>query len=66
MPVAEDLVSGRTNGYDGPAPPFPPQRHLLQEALNGPRGVVGEVQTLEDVANANVVDQAADDGLGKA
>ena len=39
-------------------------RRLLQEALNGPRGVVGEVQTLEDVANANVVDQAADDGLG--
>ena len=40
-------------------------RRLLQEALNGPRGVVGEVQTLEDVANANVVDQAADDGLGE-
>ena len=63
---AADLVSGRTNGYDGPAPPFPPQRHLLQEALNGAQGLVGEVQTLEDVANANVVDQAADDGLGRS
>ena len=40
-------------------------RHLLQEALTGPQGLVGEVQTLEDVANANVVDLAADDGLGR-
>ena len=62
--VAEDvqkLVDSENQAKSGPHP----ERRLLQEALNGPRGVVGEVQTLEDVANANVVDQAADDGLGE-
>ena len=65
--MAADVISGRTNGYDGPAPPYPPHRRLLQEGVrNGVQGAVSEAQTLEDVANANVVDQVADDGLGSS
>ncbi|KAL0021725.1 hypothetical protein WJX79_008472 [Trebouxia sp. C0005] len=57
---ALDLISGRTNGADGPAPPG---RRLHQLQPTGVQTTVGDVQTAEDQANADVADRVADDAL---
>ena len=59
--LAADLISGRTNGADGPAPPG---RRLHQLQPTGVQTTVGDVQTAEDQANADVADRVADDALG--
>ncbi|DBA72215.1 TPA: hypothetical protein ACH3X2_010610 [Trebouxia sp. C0005] len=58
--LAADLISGRTNGADGPAPPG---RRLHQLQPTGVQTTVGDVQTAEDQANADVADRVADDAL---
>ncbi len=59
--LAADLISGRTNGADGPAPPG---RRLHQLQPTADQTTVGDVQTAEDQANADVADRVADDALG--
>lgn len=58
---AADLISGRTNGADGPAPPG---RKLHQLQPTAAQTTAGDVQTAEDQANADVADRLADDALG--
>ncbi|KAL0050702.1 hypothetical protein WJX82_005403 [Trebouxia sp. C0006] len=59
-PVMYNLISGRTIGADGPAPPG---RRLHQLQPNAAQTTVGDIQTAEDQANADVADRLADDAL---